>query len=114
MFISIVAELRCFGGPLDNYLIKIINPTEKIKIIHYTPVLWGKGNGRLVKANFNSLRIQLYYGKSSSIILSKICRICERKMPSRSVGLTKEVTSIITIDGFQPKIPPLISRDSMY
>ena len=54
-----------------NKIIHIVNPTKKRENIHYIPVLLGHTNGRLGKYKFNSLRIILDYGASSSIVLGK-------------------------------------------
>ena len=51
----------------------------------------------LVKPRWNSLRIILYYGAGSSIILGKHMEKHEIKIPSHSIGVKKEVTSTISI-----------------
>ena len=61
------------------------------------PVLLREMNDRLGKAKFNSLSILLDSGASSSFILGKKLKHCERKRPMRSVGVHKEVTLIINI-----------------
>ena len=50
-------------------LIQIINEKKKYSL---QPVMCGKIHFRLGKTKFNSLRILLDYGASSSIILGKI------------------------------------------
>ena len=51
----------------------------------------------LVKPRWNSLRIILYYGAGSSIILGKHMEKHEIKIPSHSIGVKKEVTSTLSI-----------------
>ena len=71
----IATDKSCEEGTLDKkelyYLYKIINPTKTSKIIHYTPVLWEKMDGGLVKPRFNSFRILLYSRARSSVMIVK-------------------------------------------
>ena len=46
---------------------------------HYTPVIWGEMNDRLGEVKFNSLKILLYYGARSYIILGKHTKKLQNK-----------------------------------
>ena len=48
-----------------------MNPNKTKKSNIYTPVLYGKINGRLVKDRFHSLIILLNFGEIYSIVLGK-------------------------------------------
>ena len=56
-------------------------------------------NGRLGKAKFNWIKIQLYYGNIFSIIIGKHIQKCERKIPIWSVRVHKytDLTLIIPV-----------------
>ena len=75
---------------------KTINLNTKTNITDYKPVLRREINGILGKNKFNSLRILLYPGASSSIIIGEHEKEA-KKTPSRPVGVNNEVTLALTI-----------------
>ena len=61
------------------------------------PVILGEINGIMVKNKFNTLMILIASVESSSIILGKHTKNCERNIQSRSVVAQKEETLTLII-----------------
>ena len=55
----------------ELYYLSKINNSNKNKMVHYTPLIWGEMNGRIGKTNFNSLSIILDSIYISFIIIGK-------------------------------------------
>ena len=77
-----------------NKIIRLENPTKKLKSSHNKPILYGMINSTLGKSEIHSFRITLDSRASSSIVLGKHTKKHVIRIPSRLHGTPKAVTPV--------------------